>query len=77
MTKIFQSFNGNNKPGLDFREFALCLAVCTKDKVKDRIRAILNTYKDKEDFVSFEDFEKLIKNIGAISDDKIFKEKKV
>ncbi len=77
MSKIFDSFKGENKQGLDFREFVLCLAVCTKDGVKERIRAILRTYKDYEGLVEVESFEKVRKSIGEVSEEKRFKEKKL
>ncbi len=55
------------------REFILCLAVCTKENVKDRIRAILKTYKDGEGLVSVDSFEKVVKSIGEVSEEKGFK----
>jgi hypothetical protein len=62
---------------LDFRQFILCLAVCTKNKLKERIKAILKAYRDEADLVTFENFEKLIKHFGEISDEKIFRGKKM
>jgi hypothetical protein len=51
--------------------------VCTKEGVKERIRAILRTYKDGEGLVEVGNFEKVRKSIGEVSDEKIFKEKKL
>lgn len=59
------------------REFILCLAACTKENVKERIRAIMKTYKDGDGLVSVESFEKVLKSIGEVSEEKGFKEKKV
>jgi hypothetical protein len=51
--------------------------VCTKENVKERIRAIIKTYKDGEGLVDFDSFEKVVKSIGEVSEEKGFKEKKV
>jgi hypothetical protein len=41
--------------------------VCTKENVKERIRAIMKTYKDGEGLVSVDSFEKVVKSIGEVS----------
>lgn len=49
------------------REFICCFSICTKSTLKERICAIITTFKDFDCNVSFDNFSKLILSIISLA----------
>ena len=49
------------------REFICCFSICTKSTLKERICAIITTFKDYDSNISQDNFSKLILSIIALA----------